>query len=83
MDELIREVMERTGLPEDQARAAAEAVAGHFQRTLSESAAHELADLLNPAIAPEDPDTARKATIAAVAATTAAVSVVVLPGAHH
>lgn len=82
MDELIRDIMARTGLPEDQARAAAEAVVAHLEQTLSASAARELADHLGSPITPEDRDRAKKAAIAGVAATTAAVNVVVLPGAH-
>ncbi len=39
MEELIKEVTKRTGLPEDQARAAAEAVIGFLKGKLPEPAA--------------------------------------------
>lgn len=82
MDELINEVIKRTGLNEDQARAAALAVTGYLKDHLPEPAGKALAQYLN---GPEDAEKAardKKAHIAAVAATTAAVNVVVLPHAR-
>ena len=82
MDELIEEVMRQTGLPEEQARAAAEAVLSHLAEHLPEPAAGMVVQFATPPVAPEDPEKGKKAAIASAAATAAAVNVVVLPGAH-
>lgn len=46
MDELIKEVTKRTGLPEDQARSAAEAVIGFLKTKLPEPAAGMLSQYM-------------------------------------
>jgi hypothetical protein len=46
MDELIKEVTKRTGLPENQARAAAEAVSGFLKEKLPEPAAGMVSQFL-------------------------------------
>ncbi len=46
MDELIKEVTKRTGLPEEQARAAADAVIGFLKTHLPEPAAGALSQFL-------------------------------------
>lgn len=46
MDELIKEVTTRTGLPEDKARAAAEAVIGFLKQRLPEPAAGMVSQFL-------------------------------------
>lgn len=46
MDELIKEVVSRTGLPEDKARAAADVVIGFLKSKLPEPAAGLLSDYL-------------------------------------
>ena len=47
MDELIKEVAKRTGLPEDQARAAAEAVINFLKEKLPEPAAGMVSQYLS------------------------------------
>ena len=47
MDELIKEVAMRTGLPEDKARAAADAVIGFLKTKLPEPAAGMLSDFVS------------------------------------
>lgn len=84
MDDLIKEVRNRTGLSEDQAKDAAEAVINFLKQRLPEPAAGIVSQFLGDAEG-ADTDEARKkkrTAIAAMAATTAAVNVVVLPGAH-
>ena len=49
MDELIKEVTKQTGLPEDQARAAAEAVIGFLKTKLPEPAAGMVSQYLGQA----------------------------------
>ncbi len=46
MDELIKEVVSRTGLPEDKARAAADAVIGFLKTKLPEPAAGMISEFL-------------------------------------
>jgi phosphomannomutase len=82
MDELIRKLVERIEMTEEQARAAAATVIEYLQEHLPEAVARELADVVARSDGPDDGERARKATTAALAATTAAVNVVVLPGAR-
>jgi len=82
MDELIRQLVERTDMTEEQARVAVATVIEYLQEHLPEAVAGELADVVERTDGPDDGERAKKATISAVAATTAAVNVVVLPGAH-
>jgi len=83
MDVLIKEVMKRTGLPEDKAQAAAEAVIDYLAKHLPEPAAGMLSAFRDGAdTAQAEEARKKKVAIAAVAATTAAVNAVVLPGAH-
>lgn len=49
MDELIKEVTKRTGLPEDKARGAAEAVLGFLKAKLPEPAAGMVAQYMTGA----------------------------------
>ena len=83
MDVLIKEVMKRTGLPEDKARAAAEAVIDYLAKHLPEPAGGMLSEFRDGTDAAQAEEARKnKVAVAAVAATTAAVNVVVLPGAH-
>jgi hypothetical protein len=84
MDELIKQLVERIEVTEDQARAAVTTVVEYLAQHLPDSAAGLLPDALGgePGGDPADPDRARKTAVAAVAATTAAVNAVVLPGAR-
>jgi hypothetical protein len=82
MDDLIKRLIERIELTEEQARAAAGTVVEFLEEYLPESMTRELARLLEGGGEPEDPEQVKKATTAAVAATTAAINVTVLPGAH-
>jgi uncharacterized protein (DUF2267 family) len=80
VDDLIKEVMKKTGLDENQARAAAEAVILHLKGRLPQPAAGMVAEFL--ADAPNDEAQrakAKKARLASIAATTAAINVTVLP----
>ena len=81
MDELRKKLVERLGLAEDRADAAIQEVLAYLIGHLPAPAADVVADF---AASPEDPDGERskKITTATVAATTAAVNAVVLPGAH-
>ena len=81
MDELRKKLVERFGLAEDRADAAIHEVLAYLIEHLPAPAADVVADF---AASPEDPDGERtkKITTATVAATTAAVNAVVLPGAH-
>lgn len=82
MDELRKNLIERLGLAEDRAEAAIQEVLAYLTEHLPEPAASMVADF---AASPEDPDAAersKKVTTATIAATTAAVNAVVLPGAH-
>ena len=82
MDELIRKLVERIEMTEEQARVAAATVIEYLQEHLPEPVARELTDLVERSAEPDDEERAKKATTAAMAATTAAINVVVLPGAH-
>jgi hypothetical protein len=82
MDELRKNLVERLGLAEDRAEAAIQEVLVYLKEHLPEPAASLVADL---AASPEHPDAAertKKVTTATMAATTAAVNAVVLPGTH-
>jgi hypothetical protein len=82
MNELRKNLMERLGLAEDRADAAIQEVLAYLQEHLPEPAASMIADL---AAKPEDDEVTertKKVTTATVAATTAAVNAVVLPGAR-
>jgi hypothetical protein len=81
MDELRKNMIERLGLAEDRAEAAIQAVLAYLIEHLPAPAAEAVADF---AAGSEDPDEERtkKVTTAAMAATTAAVNAVVLPGAR-
>lgn len=80
MDKLVFTVMEKTGLPEDKARAAVVAVIGYLKELLPRDAARAV-DAVISAQAADDKIADRKKKVAAIAATTAAVNVTVLP--HH
>ena len=82
MDELVKRLIERLEVTEQQARVAAGTVIEYLEEHLPEAVARELAALVDGGQEPADPERAKKATTAALAATTAAVNVVVLPGAH-
>ena len=82
MDELRKNLVERLGLAEDRAEAAIEEVLGYLKEHLPEPAATLVADFAAGSRDPEKSDRTEKVTTAAVAATTAAVNTVVLPGAH-
>jgi hypothetical protein len=82
MDELIKQLTERLEMTEEQARVAAGTVLEFLEAHLPDAVARELATLVNGEPGPGDPERAKKATTAALAATTAAINVVVLPGAH-
>ena len=81
MDELRKNLVERLGLPEDRADAAIQEVLAYLIEHLPAPAADVVAEF---AESPQDPDGERtkRITTATVAATTAAVNAVVLPGAH-
>jgi hypothetical protein len=81
MDELRRTLVERLGLAEDRADAAIQEVLDYLVQHLPAPAAEIVAEF---AASPKDTDDQRtkKVTTAAVAATTAAVNAVVLPGAR-
>ena len=81
MDELRKTLVERVGLAEDRAEAAIQEMLAYLKEHLPEPAARAIEDL---AARPTDPDTGEQTrkVMTAVAATTAAVNVVVLPGAH-
>ena len=82
MDELIRKLVERIEVTEAQAVVAAATVIEYLHDHLPEAVARELADIVERTDGPDDGERAKKATTAAMAATTAAINVVVLPGAH-
>jgi hypothetical protein len=84
MDELIKLLVERIQVTEEQARAAVTTVVEYLAQHLPDSAAGLLPEALGEGVDgdPSDPDRARKTAVAAVAATTAAVNAVVLSGAH-
>ena len=81
-DELRKNLVERVGLAEDRADEAIQEVLAYLKEHLPEPAATLVAEF---AAGPEDPEAAdrsKKVTTASVAATTAAVNAVVLPGAR-
>jgi hypothetical protein len=80
MDKLVFTVMEKTGLPEDKARAAVVAVIGYLKQQLPRDAARAI-DSAVSGEAGEEKNADRKKRVTAIAATTAAVNVTVLP--HH
>jgi len=82
MDELIRKLVERIEVTEEQARAAAATVVEYLEEHLPESVARELVEVVERSNGPDDGERAQRTTAAAAAATTAAINVVVLPGAH-
>jgi hypothetical protein len=82
MDELRKALMERVGLAEDRAEAAIQEVLGYLQDHLPEPAASVVADFAAGAEDPGATEQTKKVVTASVAATTAAVNAVVLPGAH-
>ena len=82
MNELIQRLIERAELTEEQARAAAGTVIEYLQAHLPEGAARELSAVVGGPGDAGDPDRVKKTTTAALAATTAAVNAVALPGAH-
>jgi hypothetical protein len=82
MDELRKNLVERLGLAEDRAEEAIQVVFAYLKEHLPDPAATIVGEF---AARPEDPkaaDRTTKVTTAAVAATTAAVNAVVLPGAR-
>lgn len=81
MDELRKNLVERLGLAEDRAEAAIQEVLAYLKEHLPEPAATLVGEFA-ASPDPEDADQTRKVTTAAVAATTAAVNAVVLPGAR-
>ena len=82
MDELRKNLNERLGLAEDRADAAIQEVLTYLKEHLPEPAATLVAEFAASSNDPEAADQTRKVTTAAVAATTAAVNAVVLPGAR-
>ena len=80
MDKLVFTVMEKTGLPEDKARAAVVTAIAYLKERLPRDASRAV-DAALSAEAAGDKAADRKKKIAAIAATTAAVNVTVLP--HH
>ena len=81
MDELRKNLVEQLGLAEDRAEAAIQEVLAYLTEHLPAPPGEIVAEF---AASPKEPDGERtkKVTTAAVAATTAAVNAVVLPGAH-
>ena len=83
MDEIVNRDMRRVQIAEEEARAATEAVLAYLQEHLPESAAAQLSELVADAEDPRSDDEAeKKAAAVALASTTAAVNVVVLPHAR-
>ena len=78
MDELRKNLVDRVGLAEDRAEAAIQEMLGYLKEHLPEPVAQAIADF---AAGPEDADETEQAK-KVMAATTAAVNVAVLPGAH-
>jgi hypothetical protein len=81
MDELRKNLVERVGLAEDRAEAAIKEVLAYLNEHLPEPAATLVAEFAASHDDPEGPDRTKQVTTAAMAATTAAVNAVVLPGA--
>ena len=82
MDEIVKKVMRRALIAEEQARAATEAVLTYLQEHLPDSTAALLSELVAESSDSPMDDAAKKKAVATTAATTAAVNVVVLPHAH-
>jgi len=82
MDELRKKLAERLGLAEERADAAIQEVLAYLREHLPEPAATLVAEFAPSPDDPEATEQTRKVTTAAVAATTAAVNAVVLPGAR-
>lgn len=82
MDELRKNLVERLGLAEDRAEAAIQEVLAYLKDHLPEPAATLVSEFAASPKDPEATDRTKKVTTAAVAATTAAVNAVVLPGAR-
>jgi hypothetical protein len=82
MDELRKTLIERVGLAEDRAEAAIQEVLVYLKEHLPEPAASMVADFAASPKGTDESERTRKVTTATVAATTAAVNAVVLPGAH-
>lgn len=80
MDRLVFRVMEETGLSEDKARASVVAVMSYLKPRLPRDAARAV-DAVISGGPDEEKIVDRKRKVAAIAATTAAVNVTVLP--HH
>jgi hypothetical protein len=79
MEKLIKEVSEKAGITIEQARVAATAAFAELKTKLPESLSDQLEALFKDSASDEDE---RKAALAGIAATTAAVNVVVLPHAR-
>jgi hypothetical protein len=82
MDELRKNLVERLGLAEDRAEAAIQEVLAYLEEHLPEPAAGLVADFAAGSKDVDETDGTKKVTTAAMAATTAAVNAVVLPGAR-
>jgi len=82
MDELRRNLVERVGVAEDRAQAAIDEMLRYLKQHLPEPAASIIDDFAETSTDSDGGDRTKKVTTAAVAATTAAVNAVVLPGAH-
>ena len=82
MDELRKNLVERVGLAEDRAEAAIQEVLDYLKEHLPEPAARAITDFSTGPTDADEIERKKKVATAAVAATTAAVNAVVLPGAH-
>lgn len=82
MDELRKKLVEGLGLADDRAEAAIHEVLAYLKEHLPEPAATLVADFATGSGDPDESDRTKKVTTAAMAATTAAVNAVVLPGAR-
>jgi len=80
IDRLAKEISDKAGITLEQARTALTATIEDFKRRLPEPVFKEIQALFEAT--DEDEDRARKGALAAQAATTAAISVVVLPHAR-
>lgn len=79
LDKLIKDVSEKAGITIEQARAAVATAFDEFKSKLPEPLVAQLEALFNESQGDEDK---KKAALAGLAATTAAVNVVVLPHAR-
>jgi len=80
IDRLAKEISDKAGITLEQARTALTATIEDFKRRLPEPVFKEIQALFEAT--DEDEDRARKGALAAQAATTAAINVVVLPHAR-